>query len=92
MSWTITIHGFGSHCNRGNPPADADSIAAKLVHDLRAAGHRVDSATFTHGRIEDLTSRPLAADGVSSPGPIAIDPKAAPAPAAAPAPPVAAKV
>lgn len=87
MSWTITIHGFGSHCNRGNPPADADSIAATCVQALRAAGHRVDSATFTHGHVENLADRPEpGADGsslsnISSPATVstAADAVAAPA-------------
>jgi len=50
---TITIHLTGSHHNR-RYLADANRMAAKFVDDLKAQGHNVEHASFTHGGREDL--------------------------------------
>ena len=47
-NWHISIKGVGSHHN-DNDEADADRIAKEAVAKLKAAGHTLDKATFTHG-------------------------------------------
>lgn len=54
-NWTITIHGVGSHHNP-EVPTDANRMTAKFVDELKAAGHNVEGASFTHGGREDLLS------------------------------------
>lgn len=51
-NWHISIQGIGSH--HQNYPKDANVMAAELVKALKAAGHTVEEATFTHGGKEDL--------------------------------------
>lgn len=48
-NWNISIRGVGSHHN--GLKADAEQMAAKLVDDLRAAGHNVVSAEVTYGGV-----------------------------------------
>lgn len=50
---TITVHLTGSHHNKKNPK-DANRMAATFVDELKAAGHNVEHASFTHGGREDL--------------------------------------
>ena len=52
-NWAIVVHGVGQHHNRLDE-RDANRMAAKFVADLKAAGHSVVSATFTHGGADDL--------------------------------------
>jgi len=52
-NWNINIQGIGCHHNEENP-TDANEMAAVFVKQLRAAGHTVESATFTSGSKEDL--------------------------------------
>lgn len=52
-NWNINIQGVGSHHNTDNP-TDANKMAHRFVHDLIAAGHCVQGATFTHGGAEDI--------------------------------------
>src|SRR5258707_423550 len=54
-NWTITIHGISCHHNEALE-ADANRLAAKFADELRAAGHNVEHASFTHGGREDLLS------------------------------------
>lgn len=56
-NWTITIQGTGAHHNR-EYPRDANVMAAAFVEDLEAAGHDIESATFTHGGRDDLRAVP----------------------------------
>ena len=53
-NWAINIQGVGSHHNKANP-SDANRLARKLVKELKAAGHHIERADFTHGAKEDLT-------------------------------------
>lgn len=53
-SWNITIRGTGCHHNK-NTASDANRMAAKFVKELKAAGHQVTAASFTHGGEDDLT-------------------------------------
>lgn len=46
-NWNMNIQGLGFH--HGGAPADADRMFAKFVDELRAAGHSLQVATFTHG-------------------------------------------
>ena len=57
-NWNINVQGIGCHHNQDNP-TDAEKMALKFVKDLKAAGHTVEAATFTHGGKEDL-ARPEA--------------------------------
>ncbi len=52
-NWNINIQGVGSHHNANNK-WDANRMAAKFVEDLKAAGHDVQVAAFTHGGLEPL--------------------------------------
>ena len=52
-NWNINIQGVGSHHNASNQ-FDADRMAAEFVDKLRAAGHTVQVAAFTHGGLEPL--------------------------------------
>lgn len=52
-NWHISIEGQGAHHNEANPQ-DADRMAAEFATKLRAAGHLVTRATFTHGGAEQL--------------------------------------
>lgn len=69
--YNITIKGSGAHGNKSNP-GDADKMAAKLVDDLKKAGHRIELATFTSG------GEPIVKDIANA---VAVGPPAAPAPA-----------
>ena len=51
-NWNISIRGVGSH--RNGSKHDAEQMAAKLVDDLKAAGHNVISAEVTYGGVEVL--------------------------------------
>jgi hypothetical protein len=52
--WNITVQGTGCHHNFARDDEwrdqnDADRAFERFVQELRSAGHRVHSATFTHG-------------------------------------------
>lgn len=51
--WNINIQGVGAHHNT-NYDKDANVMAQKFVNELRAAGHHVESATFTHGGKDEI--------------------------------------
>lgn len=53
-NFNITVRGVGIHHNNGRPD-DANVMTADFVRALKAAGHSVVSATFTHGGEDDLT-------------------------------------
>lgn len=54
-NWNITIQGAGAHHNHALAiDYDANKMAAEFVEKLRAAGHSVTSATFTHGGSDDI--------------------------------------
>jgi hypothetical protein len=53
-NWNISIQGTGCHHNKDNP-TDANVMAQAFVDALRAAGHTVEVATFTHGGCERLS-------------------------------------
>ena len=53
-NWNITIQGIGSHHNHPQPENDANKMAADFVEKLRSVGHVINSATFTHGGMENL--------------------------------------
>ena len=56
--WHISIQGTGAHHNT-DYPKDANKMASEFVEALKAAGHQIRSATFTHGGREDLeTGKP----------------------------------
>lgn len=52
-NWHISIQGVGPHHNAGYD-GDADRMAAELVRELDAKGHRIESATFTYGGRDDI--------------------------------------
>jgi len=52
-NWNISIHGVGAHHNK-KLEADANRLAAKFVAELKAAGHTVSAATFTHGGEDNI--------------------------------------
>ncbi len=54
-NWHISIEGVGFHHN-SKMPEDANRMAKKFAEDLKAAGHSVTKATFTHGAADDLLS------------------------------------
>lgn len=54
-NWTITIHGIGCHHNE-DLASDANCMAAQFTDKLKAAGHNIEHASFTHGGREDLLS------------------------------------
>jgi len=56
-NWAITIIGTGAHHNK-DYPQDANKMAEKFVDDLKAAGHIVEFATFTHGGREVFAPTP----------------------------------
>ncbi len=53
-NWNINIQGIGAHHNLNNP-TDANLMADRFVAELKAAGHVVESATFTYGAKQPLT-------------------------------------
>lgn len=57
-NWHIAIEGIGPHHNKGYDK-DADKMAVEFVKALRAAGHTVEAATFTHGGRDDVGSVPF---------------------------------
>ncbi len=50
--YTITVKGKGPHNN--DLVHDADRTAARLVAELRAAGHEIEHASFTNGNERNL--------------------------------------
>jgi len=52
-NWHISIEGQGAHHN-ADYEQDANRMAHEFVAKLRAAGHVVTRATFTHGGAEQL--------------------------------------
>ena len=50
--YNITIRGAGPHHNPNK--ADADRMARRFVHELREAGHTIESASITYGGAEAL--------------------------------------
>ena len=52
-NWNISINGVGCHHNK-KLASDANRLAAKFVADLRAAGHTVSHAAFTHGGEDNI--------------------------------------
>lgn len=64
-NWNISITGVGVHHN--DKPGDADRIAQEAVDRLKAAGHSITHASFTHGGGVDLHPEPAAA--ATPPGP-----------------------
>jgi hypothetical protein len=56
-NWNINIQGVGSHHN-GKPEIDADLAALKFVDVLKAQGHTIEHAAFTHGGKIDLLDKP----------------------------------
>lgn len=52
-NWNINIQGVGCHHNK-DYPKDANKMAAKFVQELKAAGHTVEAAVFTHGGKTDI--------------------------------------
>lgn len=52
-NWNISINGIGAHHNK-KLAEDANRLAAKFVADLKAAGHTVSHATFTHGGEDNI--------------------------------------
>jgi hypothetical protein len=61
-NWNINVQGHGCHHNRTNP-TDANLLAAKFVQELKAAGHTIESATFTSGSKEELNLPPVEMQG-----------------------------
>lgn len=55
-NWNINIQGVGAHHNK-DYPKDANVMAKNFVDELRAAGHCVEAATFTHGGKEQLIAQ-----------------------------------
>lgn len=49
-NWNINIQGTGCHHNN-DPKIDADKTFQKLVEELKAQGHTIESATFTYGGV-----------------------------------------
>lgn len=58
-NWNINIQGVGAHHNK-DYPKDANVMAKAFVEELRAAGHQVEAATFTHGAKEPLIAQSTA--------------------------------
>lgn len=61
-NWNINIQGTGSHHNRKPDgerwnQSDADLMAEEFVKDLKAAGHNIETASFTHGSKMDLAPK-----------------------------------
>jgi hypothetical protein len=52
-NWHISIEGQGAHHNT-DYDKDANRMAHRFVEELKAAGHVVTRATFTHGGAEQL--------------------------------------
>ncbi len=55
-SWTIVIQGQGAHHNV-DYDKDANRMAAEFVEALKEAGHKIESATFTHGGRDALAQK-----------------------------------
>jgi hypothetical protein len=64
-NWHISIRGVGSHHNQNNP-TDADKMFRQMVADLRAAGHHIDDAAFTHGAVETANCDCVASDSAET--------------------------
>ena len=52
-NWNINIQGVGCHHN-GKTEIDADLAMKEFVMKLKAQGHTIEHATFTHGGKEDF--------------------------------------
>ena len=52
-NWHISIEGQGAHHN-ADYEQDANRMSAEFVERLKAAGHVVTRATFTHGSADQL--------------------------------------
>jgi hypothetical protein len=52
-NWAINIQGVGCHHN-SDLSEDANRMARRFVKKLKAAGHHIERADFTHGAKEDL--------------------------------------
>lgn len=52
-NWHIAIQGVGPHHNKFHA-GDANQLMAEFVKKLKADGHTVEYATFTHGGRDDL--------------------------------------
>jgi hypothetical protein len=53
-NWNITIRGVGCHHNNRADVKDANKAAATFVRKLKADGHHIVAASFTHGGEDDL--------------------------------------
>lgn len=71
-NWAIVIRGVGVHHNGDRLPEDANRMAAGFVETLKAAGHSVTEASFTHGGCDYLLQP--AHPGWGRPTPLAIAP------------------
>lgn len=60
-NWNINIQGVGAHHNTDHEN-DANKMTKKFVNDLKAAGHHIEGATFTHGGKDDMTPTPQTSD------------------------------
>jgi len=47
-NWNINIQGVGCHHNTNNP-TDANLLTEDFIKRLKAAGHWIEHANFTHG-------------------------------------------
>ncbi len=56
-NWHISIEGVGAHHNSSYMP-DADRMAKAFVAALKAVGHHIEKASFTHGGKDDITHEP----------------------------------
>jgi hypothetical protein len=54
-NWNISINGVGCHHNK-KLESDANRMAAEFVAKLKAAGHSVSHASFTHGGEDNVLS------------------------------------
>lgn len=57
-NWHIAIQGVGPHHIKFRP-GDANQLLSEFVKKLKAAGHTVEYATFTHGGRDDLNEPEL---------------------------------
>jgi hypothetical protein len=67
-NWNISIQGIGQHHN-ASPDVfrkDANVMANRFVEELRAAGHYIESASFTFGGKENLAPAAAPAQTVRS--------------------------
>lgn len=53
-NWNISINGVGCHHDIDDNQLDANLMASEFVKQLKAAGHSVGHATFTHGGADDI--------------------------------------